>query len=963
MAEKMRVHLLADELGVSSKDILAKCRAEGLDIRNHMSTLSAGQTATIREWFSEGAHVTTEEQSDRVDVEKARAKRRAKSDRAKSAEHAAPEGAVAVEVEAPAAGPVAAPEEEVPATETVAEKAPEREPAGKRAAPHRKSPAAAAAEREAAEAPPEAPAEAAVAKTPTEPAAAPTPAAPAEPDKPTTPPLALTPAAVVPAVAPPEAAPAAEPAAPAMPAAVKPAAVAPAPPPQPIKPAGPMNIPAPAQLKGPQVIRVERPEPIYRPRPFAPRTQAPPPVLPPTGARRARGKERTAEELEEEKKKAKHRVHPRRTGHVSDAGERLKEWRDRDLIERQEKIQAASGRGIHAHRAVEATRGAATAHIAARKTHVEITEPIVLHEFCAATGIGMQQLTAKYMKDYNTLPTRNVKLDAEWAQLAAIDFGIELVVKKPKTPLDLIREAFEQRPRPHPVKRPPVVTFLGHVDHGKTSLLDAIRETRVVDRESGGITQHIGAYRLDRGDKSVTFLDTPGHEAFTAMRARGANMTDVVVLVVAADDGVMPQTIEAINHAKAAKVPIVVALNKIDMPNADANRVFGQLSEHGLIPQAWGGEVDVIQTSATKKIGIDDLVEHLATLSELLDLRSDPTIPATGTVIEAEMREGVGSVARVLVQEGTLREGDILVCGPASGRVRALRDDLGHRLREAGPGTPVEVAGLDCVPDAGDRFYQLDDLTTAKEVAESVAQQRREQSLIKLARPRTLEDLFSQRQAGAIPVLNLILRADVQGSVDVLKKALSEIPSEKVKLNVLHAAVGSITEGDVVLAEASKALIVGFHVVPEQGAQRLAEQKSVEIKLYRVIYNLTDDIVKALEGLLTPEKKEEFQGRADVRQVFSVTRIGKVAGCYVTEGLIRRTSYARVLRDGRIILPTADDAARNRHRGLSSLRRFKDDVSEVRAGFECGLKIEDYDDIQAGDVIEAYAVVEVARKL
>jgi len=962
VAEKMRVHLLADELGVSSKAILEKCRAEGLDIRNHMSTLSAGQVATIREWFSEGAHATTVEESERVDLDKARSRRRHKAEAARAAQEG--EKATAVET----LEPTEAVETAKPPVEhaaAVGEPPVGTEARVKRPAVRRKGPAEAVKEKkeEAAAEPAPAVQPAAAPLPPVEEKAAPAAPSPA-PAAPAVPTIALTPAAVVPAVEAP-AAPAAPPP-PAKPA--KPAAKAPepAPPPEPIKPAGPRNIPAPAQLKGPKVVRVERPEPVYRPypRPVSRGPAVVPPVGPPAPGRRGRDKGRTAEEIEDERKKsAKHRFHPRRSGVASEAGERLKEWRDRDLIERQEKIQAASGRGMHAHRAVEAAKSVSVGRVAARKTQVEMTEPIVLHEYCAATGIGMQQLAPKLMKEHNILPTRNTKLDPELAQLLALDFGIELTVHKARTPLDRIREEFQKRERPHPEKRPPVVTFLGHVDHGKTSLLDAIRKTRVVEGEAGGITQHIGAYRLDRDGRSVTFLDTPGHEAFTAMRARGANLTDVVVLVVAADDGVMPQTIEAINHAKAAGVPIVVALNKIDMPNADPNRVFGQLAEHGLIPQKWGGDVDVIETSATKGIGIDELVEHLSTLSDLLDLKSDPTVPATGTVIEAELREGVGPVARVLVREGTLREGDIILCGPASGRVRALRDDLGRRVSAATPGTPVELIGLDCVPDAGDQFYQMADLQTAKDVAESVAQQRREQSLTRLTRPRTLEDLFTQREAGRIPTLNLILRADVQGSVDVLKKALSEIPSDQVKLVVLHAAVGSITESDVVLAEASKALIVGFHVVPEPGAARLAEQKGVEIKLYRVIYNLTDDIRKALEGLLEPERKEEFQGRAEVRQVFSVSRIGKVAGCYVTEGTIYRSSYARVLRDGRIILPTAEDAERGRHRSLVSLRRFKDDAHEVRAGLECGLKIEDYDDIQVGDVVEAYKVVEVARKL
>jgi translation initiation factor IF-2 len=926
VAEKMRVHLLANELGVPSKAILEKCKAEGLDIRNHMSTLSAGQAATIREWFSEGAHVTTVETSDRVDLQKARAKRKRKKAKKKT--------------ETPTAAAVATAEAAPPA---------EGEPT---------EATVMGAGAEASVAAAEAPAPTAEGAPPTETVAPPeeetaeTPAAvvePAPPEVPAEPVGADKVAASTAEVPPAEAeAPVGEP----------PKA------PEPVSPAGPQNIPAPAQVLGPQVIRIERPEPVREPswrsrdragEAGAPGVGAPPPA---TGAPR-RGRKGRGEAAEEAAKK-RSRVHPRRSGR-SEAGERLQEWRDRDLIERKEKIRAASGRGIHARRAVEKQVGPRPP--VARKTAVEMTEPIILHGFCAMTGIGLAALAPKLIREHNILPNRNTVLDADLAQLLALDHGIELTVHKAKTPLEALDEEFATHERTDLRARPPVVTLLGHVDHGKTSLLDAIRRTRVVEGESGGITQHIGAYRLDRAGLSVTFLDTPGHEAFTAMRARGANLTDVVVLVVAADDGVMPQTVEAINHAKAANVPIVIALNKVDLPNADRNRAFGQLAEHDLVPQQWGGEVDVIETAAPQGQGIDELVEHLSTLSELLELKADPTVPTCGTVIEAEMKEGVGAVAKVLVQEGTLREGDVIVCGPASGRVRALRDDFGHRIDEAPPGTPVEVAGLDAVPQAGDRFYQLDDLQRAKDVAKSVSQQRRERALVRTARPRTLEDLYSQREAGRIPVLNLILRADVQGSVDVLLKTLMEIPSDEVKLNVLHAAVGGITESDVVLAEASEALIVGFHVVPEPGVGSLADERGVEIKLYRVIYNLTDDIRNALSGLLAPEQQEEFRGRAEVRQVFSMSKIGKVAGCYVTEGALRRNQYVRVLRDGRIIIPTADDAERGRHRALASLRRFKEDVQEVRNGFECGIKIVDYDDIQVGDIIEAYEIVEVARSL
>ena len=441
-----------------------------------------------------------------------------------------------------------------------------------------------------------------------------------------------------------------------------------------------------------------------------------------------------------------------------------------------------------------------------------------------------------------------------------LDFGVELEVVKPKTLMEKLKEEWDNRERKDLQPRPPVVTMLGHVDHGKTSLLDAIRKTSVAAGEAGGITQHMGAYRVQRGNLAVTFLDTPGHEAFTSMRARGANMTDVVVLVVAADDGVMPQTVEAINHAKAAKVPIVVALNKIDMPGVDINKVYGQLSELGLAPSEWGGETDVIKTSATKGQGVEELVAHLATLTELLDLKADPTVPASGAVIEAQMQPAIGPVVRLLVQEGTLKRGDFMVCGSASGRVRSIRDDKGRALTSAGPSMPVEVSGLDGVPNAGDLFYCVSSLQKAKDVAAEVTQLRRQEQLTTLQKPKTLDDLFAQRESGKVPELNVILRADVQGSVDALLKVLKDIPDEQVKLNFLHTGMGSVSESDVVLACASNAIIVGFNVSVETGAQRMADQEGVDIRLYRIIYEVADDIRKALEGLLPRERSEQLRG-------------------------------------------------------------------------------------------------------
>jgi translation initiation factor IF-2 len=739
---------------------------------------------------------------------------------------------------------------------------------------------------------------------------------------------------------------------------------------EPVMPAGPQNVPAPAKLQGPRVVRVEAPEHVSAPpRSAGPRRPAAfrpePETEPAREGAPSRGR-RGADVAAEDAKKRKGRLNPRRSRSETDvvATERLREWREQDLIERQERMNSAVGRGLHSRRAREA-RSAGGGHRTATaiRTTAQVTLPIIMHEYCAATGIGMNQLMPTLIRDHNIMPNRNTVLEESLAAQLAAEHGIALEIVRPKSMLEHISDEFAVRERAHLASRPPVVTFLGHVDHGKTSLLDAIRKTRVAAGEAGGITQHIGAYRIDRNGRSVTFLDTPGHEAFTSMRARGAHLTDVVVLVVAADDGVMPQTVEAINHAKAAGVPVVVALNKTDLPGVDVNKILGQLSERQLVPSEWGGDVDVIRTSAKTGAGIDALLEHLSTLSELLELKADPTLPANGTVIEAKVRPGVGTAATVLVQEGTMRMGDVVVCGPAFGRVRALVNDQGERVEEAPPATPVELVGLDEVPSAGDRFFVLDSLNRAKEAAEEVRENRRRDSLFKLQKPRSLEEIFSSQEEGETPELNLILRADVQGSVDVLTSTLGGIATDEVRVRILQAAVGPITEGDVILAEASDAIVIGFHVVAETGAQRLAEEKGVDIRLYRVIYDISNDIRRALEGMLEPDRKEETSGRVEVRNTFSVSKVGTIAGCYVVDGVVRRTDYVRLVREGRIIIPSEDDVERGRHRGIHSLKRFKDDAKEVRAGLECGIKIEDYDDVKVGDMIESYSVIEVSRKL
>jgi translation initiation factor IF-2 len=497
---------------------------------------------------------------------------------------------------------------------------------------------------------------------------------------------------------------------------------------------------------------------------------------------------------------------------------------------------------------------------------------------------------------------------------------------------------------------------LGHVDHGKTSLLDKIRSANVAAGEAGGITQHIGAYTVkitgsDGKPKRVTFLDTPGHQAFTAMRARGANMTDVVVLVVAADDGVMPQTVESINHAKATGVPIVVAMNKIDKPEARPDRVLGQLAENGLNPSEWGGDTEVVRTSATTGQGVRELIEYLDYVASLRELKASPSLPASGRVIEAFMDPNRGAVARVLIQDGTLRIGDAMVCGSTSGRVRSISDDKGQVMREAGPATPVEVIGLDAAPAAGESFYIVNDISRAKAIAEEQAVAQRESEIARRSKV-TLDNLFETIKQGEVRELNVILKADVQGSVDVLRKVVTEELSKEVQVKLLHAAVGGITESDVLLAEASGAMIIGFSVAPDEAARKLAERTGVDIRLYRIIYEISEDIRKALAGMLSPEKQEQVVGRAEIRKVIRVTKIGSIAGCMVTDGALNRSNKYRLIRDGVVVVENL---------ALDSLKRFKDDVKEVRSGMECGLKLAGYDDVKVGDRLEAYKTIDVAR--
>jgi translation initiation factor IF-2 len=555
--------------------------------------------------------------------------------------------------------------------------------------------------------------------------------------------------------------------------------------------------------------------------------------------------------------------------------------------------------------------------------------------------------------------TATQSLPDEMIELIAEELGANVILVEPGMEAELeLQKLFDDDDDEDDESllemRPPIVTVMGHVDHGKTKLLDRIREANVVAGEAGGITQHIGAYQSVQNGRKITFIDTPGHEAFTAMRARGADATDIVVLVVAADDGVMPQTIEALNHAKSAEVPILVAINKIDRENADPDKVRRQLTEHELVPEEWGGETMMVPVSALEGLGIEDLLEAILLIADLEDLRANPKAPVRGLVLEANLDAGRGPVATVLVEKGTLRVGDPMVAGHAWGRVRAMLDEHGNQVSEAGPSVPVVVLGFDEVPYAGDELRVAPDDRTARVVAESRGRRRRLAQITAstgYGGGTKLEDIFAHIQAGEVTTLNLVLKADVQGSLEALTESLKKLERDEVKLAFVHRGVGGITESDVNLANVSNATIIGFNVRPDRKAREMAEQEGVELRLYEVIYQALEDIEAAMVGMLKPEFEEVVTGDAEVREVFSVPRIGKVAGCYVLNGTITRGSKVRFLRDGTIIWKGE----------IASLKRFKDDVREVQAGYECGIGLENYQDLKPGDVIETFSVKEIPR--
>jgi translation initiation factor IF-2 len=586
------------------------------------------------------------------------------------------------------------------------------------------------------------------------------------------------------------------------------------------------------------------------------------------------------------------------------------------------------------------------------KTTVRVNEFITVSELAGILSVTPTQIVTFCFKELGMMVTVNQRLDFDQIELIANAFGFRAVQEEEYAPTTT--QAEEQDKPEDLVPRPPVVTVMGHVDHGKTSLLDYVRKTNVIAGEAGGITQHIGAYHVELpSGKGITFLDTPGHEAFTAMRARGAQITDIVVLVVAADDQVMPQTVEAISHAKNAGVPLVVAINKIDLPSANVQKVKQELLQHGVVIEEFGGDTMAAPISAKSGQGVDDLLDKILLQAELLDKRANPQRHAQGTVIESALDPGKGAVATVLVQNGTLEAGQDFICGSLAGRVRAMFDERGDRVDRAGPSIPVQVLGFDSVPEAGDSFAIVAQASEARDIAQKRQRLEREAHHRRSSRGVSLEDLSKQIGEGKTPALQIIIKADQAGPAEALADAFAQLSTSEVKVEVVHRGVGGITESDILLAKASQAIVVGFHVRPDANARAAAEREKVDIRTYRVIYDAVEDVRSALEGLLTPEEKEIVLGEAEVRQIFKISGVGTIAGCFVRAGVIRRGTRIRVVRDAVVVYDG----------GLASLKRFKDDVREVKEGLECGIGIQDFNDVKVGDVLEAYRIEEIARTL
>ena len=994
-----RISDIAKELGVPSKAIIDKCLSEGVPsdkVKGHMSTISAGLEASIREWFSQGGVATAIETGEHLDVDKVKTKAPPRARKRKdegAAEDASPDAESKPEGGAP-------------------KPAPRKRPTPK-SAPQVSASTSVPSVGEAAEPPP-------VRRAPTEPvlesgpeteshshppAAIPMPKAHPEENGEELAPSRAVAKAPTPAASPHKDGPHGKPsvpgrgagsgsgpgAAPSRPGdhgsgAPGRAPVIAAPQnvperPKNVTPAGPKLVEKQAvKLSGPKVVRIEAPEVVNAPRRRDGGSGGMGSRGPAVGTGAGSGEDEDGASRSPRRNTgaaAKKRgpgpgtggggsgdrggVPARRRGLSGGKEESLSGgmWRPQDLAERELRLSRSAG-FLKQRRQQMRKQGQGTGDRAATAAEtggvVHITAPFTIKDLSAATGVKSADIIKKLFMQ-GVMATVNSGIDTAKAQEVMMDFEIELEVDEAKTAEQVVSEKFVDRKAVDLRPRGPIVTILGHVDHGKTTLLDKIRNTNIAAGEAGGITQSTRAFRTELkigGElRSVVFLDTPGHEAFTAMRARGAAITDVVVLVVSAPEGVMPQTIESINHARAAKVPIVVALNKIDRPDATPQRInqtLGELAGAGLNPIEWGGDTEVVQVSAIKGEGLDKLLEVLDLQGQMLELKADYGGAARGTVVEARVEEGRGPTADVIVQDGELKVGDFIVVGRAYGRVRDIMDDRLARHKTVGPASVVRISGFDALPDAGDKFYIVESLRDAQNAAEQRRMRDRDESL---AQPKvTLDSLLSQMKEGDAKEILIVLKADVQGSVDVLKHEIEKVKTDEVKTRVLHSAVGGIGESDVLLADASKAVIIGFNVIPSGKARNLAEQKGVEIRTYQVIYEITDDLRKAAEGMLEPEMRTQVLGHAEVRKVFRISKVGSVAGCFVTDGVIERDALIRVTRNGIVV---------ENDRRLEQLKRVKDDAKDVRAGLECGMKIVGYDDIKEGDVLECYKTVEVKR--
>ncbi len=986
MAKKsstVRVFQIAKKLGVTSKDVIAKCEAEGIpNITNHMSTVSLGLQATIKEWFSDAdlsesrgvqqgsSTATAVQKAPPVDVRKARAKAKKKTvkksvdtvtdgDGSAPARPAAKKPSDPVEVKAKSgtAG-------DAPAAGSEGAKRSDSDVGGAANGAGAGTAAATSAGQDGARADSGAPEPATGKSLPQSDAASEAPS-----DATTESGNQARPAAAA----------GDQPSGGAK-SRAKPQMNIPTRP-DTISPAGPkLQQPTATKLSGPKVIRVEQPDVVPAPRSrSAPRGGSGGAPIGRGGPRAGRGVGAGPVDVPDRDAQrggrgTANRRNKRRSGASGESGARSGRsfsgadsgrpfnWREQDLLERERRLNRAGG-FFKAARRDNLKRSAGGGHRAQTAAEsggtVKVEEPITVKDLSAATGVKAAQILRKLVlagKPY----TINSVLATDDAIEVMLEHNIELEVVEQKSAEEQIEEQFEQRELEDERLRSPVVTILGHVDHGKTSLLDKIRNAKVAEGEAGGITQATSAFQVpvkmgEENERLVTFIDTPGHEAFTEMRSRGAKVTDLVVLVVAADDGVMPQTVESINHAKAAGVPIVVALNKVDKPEAtDSNiqRILGQLAEHELNPVEWGGSTEVLRISALKGEGIQDLLEVLDYQAELLELKADFGGQAQGTVLEASTKEGRGPVPSILVQHGKLKKGDFVVVGRAFGRVRDIVNDRGQRIEEAGPSQPVAISGINLVPDAGDNFYVVKSLKAAEAAAGERQDQERTRDLSK--ERVTLDNIFQHLAASQRKELPLVLKVDVHGSLETLKASLEKISNEEITISIKHAGIGGVSESDISLAEASGAIVLGFNVTASSQARKSAEQKNVDIRFYDVIYDILDDVKKAAEGLLEPEVRLEVLGHAEVRDVFKITKVGMIAGCYVTDGVIERNAQIRVTRD---------DVVVEKDRRLEQLKRFKDDAKEVRSGQECGMKIAGYDDIRVGDVLECYKTREVRRTL